>query len=250
MAPSSRLRRASRSSGRSTTRGSHSEMSAAPASASRSPSGFRPLHIERLGRVRERVQRRADGHIIRQAERELRLVDDPGQVPAGAATRISRSGSRIAEARRPTRRPSRWSERRRRESGLDRDRLREVDRASAADREQPVGSFVRGLHASAMRSEGTSDQRPATSTGGSQRGLATRNGRSMPASARSRGSSSRPQRTITRGLRRTRRRRRPPAVDTRPVARTSEISRDGSRPWTPAATSVLRRAPARRPSAR
>ena len=56
-----------------------------------------------------------------------------------------------------------------------------------------------------MRSDGTSRHSPDTSTGGSQRGLATRNGRAAPSSASSPSSSPSPQRTITAVAARTRR---------------------------------------------
>ena len=73
--------------------------------------GVAVLDVERLGAVRERVQRRAGRHVARQVERQLDVVDDPdGPRPAAAALRSRgrASGCRSASS---TRRRSRSSAR-------------------------------------------------------------------------------------------------------------------------------------------
>ena len=187
---------------------------------------------------------------LRQVERELRLVDDPGQVRAGAAALSSACRGRGSRSSASTPRRSTWSGPRRAEAP-SRPRSPSQGRSRSRLRERRARPHRRAASAaSSIRSEGTSVQLPATSTGADQRGLATRNGRSMPSSASSPGSSSRPQRTITAVPARTRRKRRRRASRRGPSrgrARSRATARDPRRGRRP----VFRpRARARPPCAR
>ena len=161
-------------------------------------------HVERLGTVRQRVQRRPAALVARQVERQPRLVDDSGEVRSGAAALHPAAGVADAEESRPLGARVGRRHRDERQAGLGGDGLGQVDRAAAADGEQAVSAPAAAVATSAMRSVGTSVQRPMPGSGSSvQRSLATTNGRSIASSASSPSSSSRPQRTITDALART-----------------------------------------------
>ena len=105
----------------------------------------------------------------------------------------------------------------------------------------PTASSPSAAAGSSIRSEGTSDQWPtgASSTTARQRGLATRNGRSIPSSASTAGSSASDQRTITGARPRANSTNaRAARVSARPLARTRKISRSSSSPSTRASASV------------
>ena len=88
--------------------------------------------------MRERVQRRADGLRDRQAERQLRLVDDRVQVRAGTAAAHPAVGIADAEERRPLGARVRRRHRDERQPARRRRGLARVDRAAAADRDDRV----------------------------------------------------------------------------------------------------------------
>ena len=114
----------------------------APASACSSPSAVRPLHVQRLGAVRERVQRRA-GRLVARAGRasgRRRRRSRPGCAPAPPPF-ITPVGRADAVERRPLR------------AGVGRRDVHDaaaptaadaylpgVDRGAAADREHAVGA--------------------------------------------------------------------------------------------------------------
>ena len=163
--------------------------------------------VERLDAVRERVHRGADGLRPGEVECELRLVDDPGRPCPGAAApssgrgrgrrrtsstrrRSTSSGPRRAAGRSPPRPPCRCRSRSRR-------RRRRSRRLRAGPRSGRDGT------SSSARRPGTAS---APSAAGDEKRPLDPDPRGAP------GSSSRPQRTITRRAargrtRRTRRRR-------------------------------------------
>ena len=188
--------RASRSCGSSTTRGSAAAISSAPASALASRLALRPLDVERLGAVRERVHRRADGLRARQVERQLDVVDDPRRFaprrrrPCAAARRAH------AERRRPLGAGVGRRHRDDRQPGRRGDGLRGVDCRAAAERDEQRVGLGGGT---SIRSDGTSDQ--CATLGGRSSAASARSRRAAAARGRARraraGSSARHQRTIT-----------------------------------------------------
>ena len=105
-APRESSSRASRSCGASTTRGRQRAISAAPSSAQLVALRVVALAVERLGAVRERVQRGPDGLGARQVERQADVVDDRGRVRAAAAADDPPVGRANAVDRSSTPRPS------------------------------------------------------------------------------------------------------------------------------------------------
>ena len=98
--------RASRSAGVSTTRGSHvrDELRALERVLVRLR--VVPVRVQRLGAVRERVHRRADGLRPRQAERQPDVVDDAGGCARRRRRRASAAAGRARRSTASTPRPS------------------------------------------------------------------------------------------------------------------------------------------------
>ena len=198
--------------------------------------------VERLGRVGERVQRRAARLAARQVERQPRLVDDAGELRAAAAALDALLLVARAEERRPLgarvgrrdgddragrsarTRPSPCRSRCRRRTGRPR---RRPPPARPRPRRVSAGVCVRtpvkrrstGTSASANR-RARDQQRPVLPTSAS-----TRPELGEPPADDHAGSRSRAKATNASAAR----------VSARPLERTSEISRAGSRPSTRAA---------------
>ena len=164
-----------------------------------------PLRVHRLRAVRKRVHRRPDRLLARKRQRELGLVDRTAQMRSRAAALHPALGIADAEVGRPLCARVRRRDGNERKLGFGGDRLAEVDRAAAAERDDAC------FAAASIRSDGTSLQRATgriPSRVSCQRSLATSSGLPMRSSARTPGSSRRPQRTITRAPAHVRRRRR------------------------------------------
>ena len=199
------------------------------------------LDVERLGAVRERVQRRAAALLGRQVERQLRLVDDPGRMGVGAAS--AQLPGEIADAveRRPLGAGVRRRDRHERPPRLRRHRLSEVDRAPTPEREHDVGAarepgyaldLVRGRARPGVdRLEREGEIEPAV-RGDQVRvvrpELVEHIRKLVEPPADDHASRSRAKATNASVAR----------VEARPAARTSTISRAGSRPSTLAAASL------------
>ena len=207
-------------------------MRRAASSASGSAAGSRPLHVERLARVRERVQRRAAGHAPRHAERELDVVDD--RLVVRAAASASHAPVRVADAVVP--RPLRAGVRRRdgdeRQPRLGGDALAPCRSSS---RRRARARPPRRRRRSRVLSEARSSGRRLRA-GASQRSVASRNARRPPSTS---GSASSPRRTIKSSRSRARSRNACAArVSDRPGERARKMSRAGSSPSTRASASV------------
>jgi hypothetical protein len=100
--------------------------------------GVPPLDVERLCGVSQRVERSADRLGFREAHRQRRLVDDAHELRPSATALHAPVPVADAEVRRPFRARVRRRDRDERESGLDRDRLAEIDGAASPERDDPV----------------------------------------------------------------------------------------------------------------
>ena len=196
--------------------------------------------VERLGAVGERVQRRAAALGGRQLERQLRLVDDPRRTGAGAASAHPPVEVADAVERRPLGAGVRGRDRDERQPRLRRDRLAEVDRAPAAEREHHVcaarepGDALdlvrRGAGPGVDRLDRQGLVEPAVrrdQVGVVRVELVEHPRKLVEPPAHDHASRSAAKATNASAAR----------VEARPAARTSEISRAGSRPSTPAAAS-------------
>src|SRR5205807_1857815 len=99
------------------------------------------LHVERLGAVGKRVQRRADSRLTGKRQRELRLVDGAAEASARAAAAHLALVVADAEVGRPLRARIGRRYRDDRDVCLGGDRLAEVDRAPAAERDDTVSGL-------------------------------------------------------------------------------------------------------------
>ena len=225
--------RASRSCGAATTRGSHSPISRAPVERVRVGRRVVPFRVHRLGAVGERVHRRPDGLLARQRQRQLRLVDGAAEMRARAAALHLPLGVADAEVRRPLGAGIRRRHGDQRNVGVGGDRLAEVDRAAAAERDDAVARVRGGLGDALGRNlrpaRGRRESPGACPTSARSRRAA--GGRSAARRGRA-GSWRSPQRTITpaRARAQTRRTRALRASRCGRVARARKISRTGSRP--------------------
>src|SRR5438067_13758688 len=98
-----------------------------------------PFDVERLGAVRERVHGGADRHFEWELEGQARVVDDAGEVRSRAAALHAALAVTDSEARGPFGACVCRRHRDDRQARCDRDGLGQVDRAAAADCQQPVG---------------------------------------------------------------------------------------------------------------
>ena len=119
-------------------------MSGAPGERLRVRLVVLPLDVQRLGAVRECVQRRSAGLAGRQVVRELRLVDDARDVRSRAAALHAAGLVADPEAARPLGPGVGRGDGDDRKARGRRNRLGRVDRAAAADRKQAVGALGRG----------------------------------------------------------------------------------------------------------
>ena len=113
--------------------------------------GVVSLDVQRLRAMRERVHRRPHGLGAGEVEREERLVDDAGEVCAGAPAGHPPVGVPDAEERRPLRAGVGGRDRDDRHRRLRGDRLGKVDGAAASERDRRVARPGGGVGDTARR---------------------------------------------------------------------------------------------------